>query len=202
MLNDFFYFWMSWMLWIIVTFFLKKQRLRTGFMCWILLTMIGSQIYLVFDNYVVISLAYLSIIVGVMILYLLQTNLFEQTIIIFIVTLSLNSLKIFLNIAPIWLIFSESLMVVISSVTLTLLLAKVLYKRIVVLIASLCLSEVLYNILLFQYFYKINIGDIDFLYEITLGSCAITVVHFLQQVRKQWMNKFKRIHHKKYIRIS
>lgn len=202
MLNEFYYFWLSWFLWIIITFFIPKERARTAFMSWILLTMIGSQIHLeIYDHYL-ISLAYIGLIIGTIIFYQLQTNLLSQAIIILIVTFSLISLKIFLSIAPIWLIFSESLMIVIMSTILTLLFTKELYKRLVILISSLCLTDLLYNIILFYYFDMMHIGQITFLYELTLGVVILLVVHFLQRLRRQWMNRFKGIDYKKYSSVQ
>src|SRR5690625_7117065 len=47
----FLFYLMCWLLWVIVTFFLNKSKLRTILACWLLIIIFTSNTYISIDNY-------------------------------------------------------------------------------------------------------------------------------------------------------
>src|SRR5690625_754537 len=66
--NGLLFYWFGWLLWIIVTFLMKKTELRTKIACWILIAILSSNVNINIDNYHV-SLTFLILFGSVIILH-------------------------------------------------------------------------------------------------------------------------------------
>src|SRR5690625_5823138 len=95
-------YWFGWMLWIIVTFLMKKDQRRTKLACWILLILLCSNIYFTIENHN-ISLTFI-VLLGIAIFLHAQIPRFMYHVFIsFTIMIGYAALLLWEKNTPVWL---------------------------------------------------------------------------------------------------
>ncbi|WP_412975661.1 hypothetical protein [Ornithinibacillus sp. 179-J 7C1 HS] len=178
-MDGIFYYWFSWILWVILTFFMPKNKNRTIYSVWILITIIFSNVYITSD-YLEISIAYLSIIIGG---FILLSTLKRKGILLFsafTIMIGYASLLIWETNAPVWIFMPRLLIIPIICVLLTVILTKRFISRITISLIGLCSGEFLYSLLLTNYSITKTIGGLMFLDTLFVVLFIIVIITAVQ----------------------
>ncbi|HAM81193.1 YphA family membrane protein [Ornithinibacillus bavariensis] len=161
-MDGIFFYWLCWMIWVVVTFLMPKEKTRTMMAVWILLTLTSSNLYISVYN-VEVSMAYVCVFLG-SILYIkslkpLSYHLFSAMTIM----IGYSSILIWESIAPVWLFMPRLIIIPVLCVLLTLVLTKGLSSRLAISTLGLCGGELLYCILLTNLSMPDIVGELLFL---------------------------------------
>lgn len=178
-MDGIFYYWFSWVLWVILTFIMPKNKNRTIYSVWILITIIFSNLYITSD-YLEISIAYLSIIIGG---FILLSTLKRKGLLLFSafsIMIGYASLLIWETNAPVWIFMPRLLIIPIICVLLTVILTKKFISRITISLIGLCSGEFLYSLLLTNYSITKTIGGLVFLDTLFVVLFFIVIITAVQ----------------------
>jgi hypothetical protein len=159
-----YFYWFSWIGWVITTFLMKKSRVRTALSIFILLVIIvsnstyqitGLSIHASFILLFLFSLLVMTKASGLRVLYYLICSL--------IISIGYVCFHLFELFDPIWLIFDRKWMLSFVILYLILMLVKDTYHRIAVAMIGVLNGELLYSLILKKFFSEIVIGDFIFL---------------------------------------
>src|SRR5699024_5272045 len=100
MSDDFIFIWLCWILWTLATFFMPKSKSRTAYSCWLLIIIIGSQTSIVLNDYLSISMAFISLLIGAMLMYSLKQYWFYHLIVILSLMLAHTALLFLMRVSP------------------------------------------------------------------------------------------------------
>lgn len=176
------FYWMSWTLWIIVAFFMKKSRQRTLLIIWILFSISLTQAYFTI-NKLEVSVLFLILLLGSLVMhaYLLRTlyHLYVTFTImigfaaIFLLDINLPVLLFIPKILFLPMIFS--ILIIISD--------RDLHHRLLNGILGLISGELLYSAILFSYGLHKTVGDKHFFDLLILTIFVVTCIDFIQKAR-------------------
>src|SRR5699024_7114599 len=113
----------GWMLWIIVTFLMKKTELRTKIACWILIAILSSNVNINIDNYHV-SLTFLILFSSVIILHAQLPRMMYHTFISFTITIGYAAILLWEQNTPVWLFLPRFILIPAISVMIISILVK------------------------------------------------------------------------------
>lgn len=198
--NGLLFYWFGWMLWIIVTFLMKKTELRTKIACWILIAILSSNVNINIDNYHV-SLTFLILFGSVIILHAQLPRMMYHTFISFIITIGYAAILLWEQNTPVWLFLPRFILIPAISVMIISILVKGVYNRLVIGLLGLSAGELLYNMLLTGYDLQTSIGKMAYLDNLTitiviiilLGSLhkgKVKLSSLLTHYNQSWMMKF------------
>lgn len=173
------FYWVSWLLWGIITFFWKKDRKRTMLACLILLSIISSNVYVKFGD-ATILMSFPVLMTGVIIIYAKTIDQFYDVIATFTIMIGYTSLIIWKEITPMWLFVPEVLIVPIFSSLLTFILVRELYKRLIICLLAVSIGELLYSFILSSYNVDTIIGDLSFFDYLATTLLFIGLFHTIQ----------------------
>src|SRR5690625_4591201 len=123
------FYWISWLIWVLVTFFMKKSKQRTLLFCSILLLIIFSNTYVTVGSFN-ISISYVLLLIGSLVIYTLLEKQFYHAFVSFTVMIGYSGLLIWINSTPLWLFLHELLIIPFVCNFIILLLTKGIYSRI------------------------------------------------------------------------
>src|SRR5690625_2567552 len=149
-MNGFLFYWMSWLLWIIVTFFLNNGRVRTILACWLLIVMITSRTYVVIDNYTLL-LGYVIFFIGIIFIHTLLPRPFYHLFVSFTIMIGYTSILLWKDGTTVSLFIPELIFIPIFSSLLILLLTIKLYLRVITGVHGMSLSVFLYVLLMINF---------------------------------------------------
>jgi hypothetical protein len=175
-----YFYWFCWLLWVIVTFLLPREKARTFLAIWILLTIIVSNLYISI-NIFEISLSYLFILIGGFIFLGTLQHKILQIFSAITIMVGFTSLLIWEANAPVWLFMPRLIIIPIICVLLTIMVNKQFLNRLAINIIGLCSGEFVYSVLLSNYSIMQTIGDMEFLD--TLFVCLIILIS-IEVIRK------------------
>lgn len=174
--------WLSWILWIIVTFFMTKSRTRTLLAIWILLTIIGSNMFIVVENYY-ISYAYLSMIIGALIMHGKCLRWIYHIFVSLTVMIGYTAILLWEYTSPIWMVLPRFVIIPSLCCLMILPLVRGIYNQLMTGLLGICSGELLYSLMLSGYHLHKPIGDSVFLDHILLIMSSLFVIHIIHQIR-------------------
>lgn len=161
MTNGLLFFWLSWLLWIYVTFLMKKDKQRTLLGFWILLIISGSSMYLDLFGYKIL-LSYLFLIFGAMIMIASSKRLFFHLFSSLTIMILFMSVTIWEKYYPIYMIFSNAFMLPLIIVFITVIITRGFYNRVSITLLGISSGELLYDLILSSYSIEVPIGGFIF----------------------------------------
>jgi hypothetical protein len=170
------FYWISWSIWVYLTFILKKEnsyrrRLTTA----LLLVIILSNIHFPFWRFEInLSGLFLLIICYTAISGEKRKTIIYFYICSFIVSIAYVTFHLFEIFDPIWLIFKKEWMVGICIGYLSILLEKTVRGRLLIIISGTMQGEILYAYILSRYEFPYQIGSFAY-----LDACALTAALLL-----------------------
>lgn len=183
--EQYLFIWLSWIFWILTTFFLPKTSVRTVFTCWVLIILICSTTIISVNDYLFVSLAYLPFLVGGLVLYGTRHHWIYQLLSILVLMFAHNALLLVMKVSPVIIFLPASLMIIILMVGLTLFLQRKLLDQLTMLILGGCLGELLYGMILNKLYVFYIIGNFVFLSQVMLAIFCLTIVHGLKIIRQR-----------------
>lgn len=179
-MDGIFFYWFGWFFWVIFTFIVPKNKIRTIYAMWILMIIGFSNLYLSFDS-IALSMSYLTLILGA---FILLSTLNRKGILLFsafTMMIGYTSLLIWEVNAPVWLFTPRIIMIPILCVCLALLLTKKLYARFVISVIGICSGEFLYSVLLYNYSITQAIGSLRFLDTLSVMVFLLVLIEAIHQ---------------------
>jgi hypothetical protein len=195
------FYWFSWIIWTIVTFFMKKNRRRTAFACWILLAICCSNIFIDIEGFH-FSVILLLLIVGSLLMLVKQPRLLYHLFSSFTITIGYVSMLMWEINAPVWIIFSRVITISFLLGIVTLLFSKEFYSQLAICVFGTSIGELLYHFILAGYGLRANAGDFAFLDCLLAAVISLLGLRLLLLARKKlietiyFKNTFKRPIHR------
>ncbi|WP_042145699.1 hypothetical protein [Paucisalibacillus sp. EB02] len=184
-----YFYWICWLLWVMVTFLLPRDKARTVLAIWILLTLIVSNLYISIDGYE-FSISYLFIVLGGFVLLAKLSQKGLQIFSTITIMVGFTSLLIWEANAPVWIFMPRLIIIPMICVILTMMVNKHFINRITISIIGLCSGEFLYNLLLSNYSITHTIGDHNFLDMLCITLFLLISIELLRKVKDKLLLSF------------
>jgi hypothetical protein len=159
------FYWFSWIGWIVITFFMKKDNKRYFFSI-VLLCMIIGSIYDVSFYEGKANLAFLLLIITCYFLIAQESkrrSIFPMLFHSILITIATVCFQLFAIYDPIWVMFDQKWMLSFLVVYLALILAKTRNERLLIAVVGLSQGELLFALVGYAYRFPIQIGYLSFL---------------------------------------
>lgn len=173
------FYWFCWILWIIVTFFMKKNRLRTCFAVWILIFIIFSDDYIVWEG-ISISLSYVIMLFGTVVFIAYFSNWFYLFFASYIVCIGYAAFLFWETVSPVWMVLPRNFMIVAFTVIISTILVKNYLSRISVSLFGMLFGELFYSLTLIGYGLPVAIGGMS-LTSVLATTLFFITLHSLQK---------------------
>jgi|SRR5690625_3303138 len=174
------FYWISWLIWVLVTFFMKKSKQRTLLFCSVLLLIIFSNTYVTVGSFN-ISISYVLLLIGSLVIYTLLEKQFYHAFVSFTVMIGYSGLLIWINSTPLWLFLHELLIIPFVCNFIILLLTKGIYSRITTGLLGIVAGELFYNFILASYHFNQPIGDLMFFDRLLVTIALLLILHLILQ---------------------
>lgn len=189
MYEGYIFVWLSWISWGITTFFLPKTKVRTSFSIWILLTLITSTTVIVFQNFLMITLAFLIVLTGGIILFSLQKRWLFKMVKILIIAFTYSALLFMMRVSPVVSFLPESMMLILPQTLIIIFLTLQFQAQLTITIIGNCLGELIYSIVLNQLHTFYIIGDYSFLIRLQSVILLLTMTKICIRWRQNILQK-------------
>ena len=189
--EQFLYYWLLWIIFIIVAFFMETSRRRLFFMLWILTVIICSPYYIAF-NKMDVSLAFFVTLIGAIIFFAFETITLYKFFVTFTVMISYVSLLIWEKITPIWFFMPSYLMIPFITVIIILLLSRRFYEQLTVALVGFAFGHFVYDLLLISYNLHDVIGDETFFIHVSIIVLFLTIMKFFHFIFYKFARIFER----------
>jgi len=171
--DQYFYF-LSWMGWIIVTFFFPKSAVRTYLSILLLLVIAGSTTAVqIFGFSVTVSFLVLAVSALILVVNTLKQKYLLQYLSICTVAMAYVCFIIFEIYDPVWIIFDRTWLLSFIILYLSLLLFKAKRERFVFQLTGVLLGEILHSIVIDRIFSFSVIGSFEFLAVLALSTAGL-----------------------------
>ncbi len=159
--NGLIFYWFCWLIWIVVTFFMKKDKQRLFLACWILLLILFSNLQLSI-NFHNISVSFIIFLGGILFLHVKLPRLIYQSIISFIVSIGYVGILIWVNITPLRLFIPQLITVSFLLLILIMILTNGLLNRLGAGLFGIACGEIVYSMIMANYSIEKTVGDMVF----------------------------------------
>ncbi|MDC3413065.1 hypothetical protein NC797_09820 [Aquibacillus sp. 3ASR75-11] len=156
------FYWISWLMWIIITFLMPKRKTRTWLAVWVLCTIILSNTYIeTIDIRLNASIGILFL--GAILLLSTRQRWFYLTLCSIFLVFGYNGLYLWEKISPIWMVFPRTVTIPFIGLIVVTFLTKGLYEKAAIWILGSSMGEVVYSFILHGYGFQETIGDKSYL---------------------------------------
>lgn len=159
--NGLIFYWLCWVLWIVVTFFMKKDKQRMFLSYWILLLILFSNLQLSIDFHN-ISVSFIIFLGGALFLHVKLPRLIYHSIISFIVSIGYIGILIWVNITPLRLFLPQLITISFLLLILIMLLTNGLLNRLGAGLFGIACGEMVYSMIMANYSIQKTVGDMVF----------------------------------------
>lgn len=193
------FFWVSWMFWVIATFFMdKKNKNRIKFSVWILLLIILSP-YTINVFGVKTSTAGIFLLVS---LYIFASRLEKLKKVYFlfcafILMMAFVSFHLFELFDPVWVIFPREWMLALLLVYMSVLLQENRINRVPLIFLGAIQGEILYALILGQYSFPYVIGSLAFFDIMALSASIVGIWSMVEWLAAYFENNIKHFEREK-----
>ncbi|MGY0691787.1 YphA family membrane protein [Virgibacillus sp. FSP13] len=171
--------WFAWLLWIVVTFLMKKGKRRTYFACFLLLLIACSNVTLEIGGYF-IQLSFIVLIVGLLFFHAIARS-FYLLFASFTICLGYTAILFWEQITPIWIFLPRSLLIPIAIVVLTIIITKQFESRLAIGLIGLTCGEMYHSFILSSYAIQEGIGDKQYFDMLLTFVLFVTLLEVIQQ---------------------
>lgn len=187
------FFWFSWTLWIIATFIMKRSWLRTYLAVWILLSIIGTYVYLEIES-LTVSLSMIILFLGSIILLTRNKHLLYHTFSAFTLMIGYAVFRFWEILSPGLIFLPRGILITIIFSLLSCILAKNFYSRLSICILGMSAGEWVYQLTVNPFGFIETIGEplfFDHLLSTIVFISFIAVVHRGSNVLVVTIRKFR-----------
>lgn len=189
--EEFLFYWLIWIIFIIVYFFMDNGRKRTLFLFWILLTILTANMFLVVEG-VSVSIAFLCFLLGVIIFYVVDVFSIYKMIATFPIMIGYVSLLMWKKITPIWFFMPSYFMIPVLSVVVISFLLQEHYEQITAALVGISFGQLIYEMIVISYRLNNIIGEQVFFIHISITILLLIIIHFIQTCVFIISNKFRK----------
>lgn len=178
------FYWISWMLWVIITFFMEKTNQRLILASWILLILIGSNVYIELFTYS-ISIAFIFLFIGTLLLTTQSKRLYYSVFSSFTIMIGYIAILIWEKVTPVWFIFPRELFIPFFIFVLLTLFSKRFYHRLAIGLLGVSFAEIFYFFILSDGYVSSIIGKKEFFDHIAILIIFLLLSSLLQSVKQR-----------------
>lgn len=178
MVEGFLFYWISWILWIIITFFMPKGRMRTSFACFILLFIMCSDTSIKWNG-ITITLSFIVLLFGLLLFHRIARS-FYLMFASFSTCLAYTAILFWAKITPVWLFMPRSILIPLVINTIVIMLVKDFYDRLAVGLLGMAIGELYFSYILASYSINDPMGGMTFMEIIVIFIMLHTVLHSLK----------------------
>src|SRR5699024_1594483 len=184
------FYWFAWILWIIITFFMEKNKYRLLLACWLLLLIIGSDIYLSI-GLLKMSLSCLIVFSGAVILQTKMSRKFFHVFASLTIMIGYTAVLIWENHLPITHFFPPALINSCVLYLLAVIMTSGLWNCLACLLLGMAAGELIYSLLIANYAISDMIGDKRFLDSVLMIVASIVCQDFILSLRQKISIRFQ-----------
>ncbi|MFN2745575.1 MULTISPECIES: YphA family membrane protein [Bacillus] len=192
-MEQFYYFWSMWFLWVLTTFILKKNRSRLFASAFILLNIILSMYQLHFS--LSFNAAYLLFFTGALIMGGYQSihksikRLFLHLAMVF----AYGFLFLFALYDPVWFILKPEWLIIVLFMIMTAAFEKSFASRLALFVLGMCQGELLYSLIIRKLYGDIVVGGYTWLSMCSAGIVLVYGISQYERLVQQIHQKWKRL---------
>ncbi|AIF45447.1 hypothetical protein [Virgibacillus sp. SK37] len=178
------FFWLSWMYWVFLTFLMPKNKYRTGLSCWLLLTIITSNIYFGFSRMTLAGVVFVLLTGGIIWMVKLK-RIFSHSLNSFLVMIAFATSHLWEANLPILYLLP---MCIFTPFVITLIIAfltKHITSQLIICIVGMTFGDFLFQYILIGYGLPVVIGGMAFLDEMLVTVVLISFLHILVRIRNK-----------------
>jgi len=188
------FYYYCWLLCLLIYFFMPKSTVRMVSFIWILVFILTSQFYVPFAS-IQVSLSFIVLLIGTLILVGLSIYRLYEFIVSFICMISSAGLLMWEKTAPVLFFMPSKIIVPFLIVMIILFLVKTLSQRVIIAVVGLTLGQLLYEMILIIYYLHYTIGDYVYVTYILMTVLLLVVVECLKRCVKIMFHYTKALLH-------
>lgn len=190
MYEEFLYYWLIWIIFIIVYFFMKNGMKRSLFLFWILLTIIATNIFININS-TSVSMAFILLLCGAIIFYVTNSFSIYKMIATFSIMIGYVSLLMWKKITPIWFFMPSYFMIPVLSVVVITFLLHDHYAQITAALVGITFGQLIYELIIISYQLNTIIGERVFFIHISITILFLILIQFIQLCLFKVSNKIR-----------
>lgn len=190
MYEEFLYYWLIWIIFIIVYFFMKNGMKRSLFLFWILLIIIATNLFINING-TSVSMAFIFLLCGAVIFYVTNTFSIYKMIATFSIMIGYVSLLMWKKITPIWFFMPSYFMIPVLSVVVITFLLHDHYAQITAALVGITFGQLIYELIIISYQLNTIIGERVFFIHISITILFLILIQFIQLCLFKVSNKIR-----------
>jgi len=183
MSDNFLFLWFCWMVWIILRFFSPENKLRAAFSLWLLIIIISSKIVFFINDYLSITLAIISLMIGAIVMFSLKKYWIYHLIVILSLMLAHTALLLFQKVSPVLIVMPATLLIILLHASIAVIFLKELFQQLFTVILGMGLGDLVYGIILNSYHMTYKIGHFTFLSQLIMTVICLIIWQAIHQLR-------------------
>src|SRR5690625_3472104 len=189
--EQFLYYWLMWIIFIVIYFFMDKGRKRSYLMAWILLMIACTNVYFEIDT-IQISLIFFLLLIGAIIFYSSDSVSTYKIVVTFTIMVGYVSLLMWEKITPVWFFMPSYFIIPVLLVITVMFLITSFYDQITVVLTSLVFGQLFFEGILISYRLHDVIGNKSFFIHVSITILFLIFIKFTQIVVDKITNVFLR----------
>lgn len=188
-----FFYWISWLYMIVITFFFGNAKVRRKFSILLLLIIAFSQSTISILN-VDIYISYLLLTSVFLLTYLNQLTKFFLSLAVFFLSVSYVGLRYITIVSPVWLFIPQPFMLTIVYLIISIIVAQTKKQRYVIACLPILLGEAIFSFSVLQLNWYVSIGAPYFISQVFIQLGVLLLIEKgskLQLVFKDLIVKFE-----------
>ncbi|ASB88689.1 hypothetical protein OZL92_04355 [Bacillus sonorensis] len=192
-MEEFYYYWSMWFLWVLTTFILEKNRTRFFASAFILLNIILSMYQVRFI--LLLNGAYLLFYAGAYLLggYAALHRSIKRLLLHLSMVSAYGFLFLFALYDPVWFILKPEWLIIILFVIMTLTFEKSFINRLALMVLGMCHGELLYSLIIRKFHEGLVAGGYSWLSMCSAGIVLLYGVSQYERLVQQIHQKWKRL---------
>ncbi|WP_138416932.1 YphA family membrane protein [Aquibacillus sediminis] len=168
------FYWICWMIWIYVTFIMKKHRLRDLLALWLLFILIFSSNEIMLGN-ISINMAVFVLFFGALLAFSFLSNWLKSLLYCLCLVFGYIGILFWEQISPVWMVAPRTIIITIIGFFFLLILTKQYVKRCIIWCLGLTTGEVIHGLIMNSYSMQETIGDMAFMDIIFLELATLSL---------------------------
>ncbi|MCT2537399.1 hypothetical protein NC661_00405 [Aquibacillus koreensis] len=174
--------WVSWLIWIMITFFMGKDNKRTQLACWILLIIISAGITFTVSS-ITFSATVSVLYIGALFVLAKSKDWLLQTMKCVCLVFGYAGLLFWEQISPIWLFAPRLLIITVLGFIILQFLSASFFERCMIWCLGVTTGEIIHGLILNSYGLRESIGDLAFMDVLFIEISFLIIAQFLKELR-------------------
>lgn len=194
-----YFYWLSWLLWIVVTFFQRSGKYKTSLSVGLLMIIIFANVLIPLKNYQ-FSLSFLLLLLLSIALFLKVKKPLYHVIIAFMIMIGYSGILLWILYTPLWLFLHELILIPLLCNIVIMILTRGLLQKITVLLFGMCFGELFSQLIFMSYGMQKGMGSLQFFDQLFTSLVVLLLLHGIQRGLQQVSEGLNNYKHKRMIR--